>query len=106
MAKYKVLYWYDIPTQVRAEDEHGRTGVRLPERFQLAIDEAAMAAKLVGDDAYTGGFQWGQEEEMEGSAQYVAQAVADKIAAENIEIDWQATARKLKAERGGENPGA
>lgn len=106
MAKYKILYWYDIPTQVRAEDEHGRTGVQLPERFQLAIDEAAMAAKVVGDEAYTGGYQWGAEQEMEGSAQYVAQAVADKISAENIEIDWQATARKLKAERGGGKSGA
>lgn len=106
MAKYKVLYWYDIPSQVRAEDEHGRSGVQLPERFQLAIDEAAMAAKLVGDDAYTAGFQWGQEEEMAGSAQYVAQAVADKISAENIVIDWQATARKAKAAKGGGNPRA
>ncbi|MFP3855413.1 MAG: virulence factor, partial [Anaerolineales bacterium] len=60
MAEYKVLYWHGIPTQVRAEDENGRTGVQLPERFQLAIDEAAMAAHLIDEDDYLEGFRWSE----------------------------------------------
>lgn len=102
MAKYKILYWHDIPTQVRAEDENGRHGVQLPERFRLAIDEAAMAAKLVEEDAYIRGFQWGPEKERQGPAQEVAQAVADEIAAQYPEIDWHSTARKLLTQKGGE----
>jgi hypothetical protein len=105
MAKYRILYWHDIPVQVRAVDENGRQGAQLPDRFQEAIDEAAMAAKLVGDDAYTDGFQWSPEEQREGTAQDVAQAVADELIAQYPVIDWRATAARLKAEMGGkDNP--
>jgi hypothetical protein len=47
-----VIYWRDIPAQVTATD--GTAGVRiaLPDRFQEAIDEAAMAAGLVDSDDY------------------------------------------------------
>jgi hypothetical protein len=99
MANYKILYWYDIPTQVRAEDENGRAGVQLHERFQLAIDEAAMAAKIVGQDGYTDGFQWGEEMQKEGSAKEVAQEVAAQIEAQYPEIDWRATAAKLSGKK-------
>jgi len=33
MAKYKILYWHDIPSQVRATDENGRVGAQLSQRF-------------------------------------------------------------------------
>jgi hypothetical protein len=79
MAKYKVLYWHDIPTQVRAEDEQGRRSVRLSERFQEAIDAAAMAGKLLSDDDYTDGFQWQREQERPGGAEDVANAIAKEI---------------------------
>ncbi|MGD2026334.1 MAG: virulence factor [Anaerolineales bacterium] len=96
MAKYKVLYWYDIPAQVRAEDEHGRANMQLPDRFQLAIDEVAMAAKLTSDDAYTDGFQWHPERERSGSAQEVAEAVVAEIDAEFHEIDIHTLVAKLR----------
>lgn len=99
MAKVKVLYWHGIPTQVRAEDDDGRAGVQLAERFQLAIDEAAMAANLIGDDDYTNGFVWGDEEEHPGDAQDAAEAVAAEIEARYPTVDWQTVARKLKEER-------
>ena len=99
MAKVKVLYWHGIPTQVRAEDSEGRAGVQLAERFQLAIDDAAMAANLVGDDDYTNGFVWGDEEEREGDAQSAAEAVAAEIEARFPTVEWQPVARKLKEER-------
>jgi len=96
MAKYQILYWHDIPTQVRATDENGRVGKQLPERFQLAIDEAAMSAGLVGDDGYTAGFNWGEEEERDGTAEEVAEAIVAELDEKTPEIDWQATAAKLK----------
>lgn len=96
MARYKVLYWYDIPAQVRAEDENGRTNMQLPDRFQLAIDEVAMAAKLTSDDAYTDGFQWHSEQERSGSAKEVAEAVTAEIDAEFHEIDIHTLIAKLR----------
>ena len=50
-----VVYWRDIPAQViaRGRGGRGRTARRvLPERFQEAIDRAAMRAGLAGSDAY------------------------------------------------------
>jgi len=47
-----VIYWRDIPAQVTATDGSASVRVALPDRFQEAIDEAAMAAGLVGSDDY------------------------------------------------------
>jgi hypothetical protein len=96
MAKCKVLYWYDIPTQVRAEDQNDRVSLRLSDRFQLAIDEAAMAAKLISTDDYTDGFKWHSAQEKEGIPKEVAQAVVDEIEAEFPVIDIQPLVTKLR----------
>ena len=96
MAKYKILYWYDIPSMVRAEDEDDRASLLLDNRFQLAIDEAAMAAKVVGEDEYSDGFQWTEEQIKEGSAQEVAQVIVESLEAKYPEIDVQAQVQKLK----------
>lgn len=96
MAKYKILYWHDIPSQVRTTDENGRAGKLLPARFQLAIDQAAMGAGLIGDDNYTEGFQWGSEEERSGTAEEVAEVIVAELDEKFPEIDWQATVQKLK----------
>lgn len=96
MATYKILYWHDIPVQVRAEDENGRVGKQLPERFQEAVDEAAMAAKKTSDDPYMEGFQWGEEQDREGTAQDVAAQIVDELDQKFETIDWQATAKKLR----------
>ncbi|HEY5728715.1 MAG TPA: virulence factor [Anaerolineales bacterium] len=96
MAKYKVLYWYDIPTQVRSEDENGRASLQLSDRFQLAIDEVAMAAKLISTDDYTDGFIWHPAQEKEGSAKDVAAFVVAEIEAEFSEIDIESLVEKLR----------
>lgn len=96
MAVYKVLYWHDIPSQVRAEDEDGRVGKRLPERFQLAIDDAAMAAKLIDSDGYSDGFHWGEEKERAGSAEQVAAQIVKEFDEKYPQVNWKATAEKIK----------
>lgn len=96
MAKYKVLVWHGIPTQVRAEDENGRSSVRLSERFQLAIDEAAMKAKLLNDDDYTDGFQWLPAQERYGSAEEAAQNVAAELEEKYSDADIQALIVKIR----------
>jgi hypothetical protein len=47
-----VIYWRGIPAQVTAADGAATARVQLTNRFQLAIDAAAMRAGLVGSDDY------------------------------------------------------
>jgi Virulence factor len=51
-----VIYWRDIPSQVTAQAGRTRHRVELHERFQHAIDRAAMIAGLEGSDDYIA--QW------------------------------------------------
>lgn len=100
MASYQILYWYDIPLQVRARGEGGRASAPLPARFQEAVDAAAMATKLIGSDEYTNALRWGEMQEREGDARSVADAVAAEIAAAHPTIDWRATVERIRQERG------
>jgi hypothetical protein len=47
-----VIWWRDIPAQVTAKQGRTRAAMSLDERFQEAIDAAAMRAGLIGSDAY------------------------------------------------------
>ena len=100
MATYQILYWHDIPAQVRAKDAGGRASAPLPERFQEAIDQAAMAAGLIGSDDYTEAFRWGEQQERAGTAREVAEALTAELDAQHPMIDWRATVEGLK-ENGG-----
>src|SRR3990170_1386325 len=52
MPRVQVVYWRQIPAQVKARQGNERASRPLSERFQQAIDEAAMRAGLSGTDAY------------------------------------------------------
>lgn len=52
MAEVTIVYWRDIPAQVIAGKGRRGTKVPLSERFEQAIDRAAMKAGMVGTDAY------------------------------------------------------
>ena len=52
LADLTVIWWRDIPAQVTAKEGRRRAAVQLSERFQEAIDAAAMRAGLIGTDAY------------------------------------------------------
>jgi len=54
-----VISWRDIPAQVTAKNERGSARAELSERFQKAIDAAAMKADLVDMDLYLE--EWRQE---------------------------------------------
>jgi len=96
MAKYKILYWHGIPSQVRATDKNGRVGKQLPKRFQLAIDNAAMRGNLIDSTVYTSGFQWSKEEERPGSAEEVALALVAELDAKHKKIDFKGLAERLQ----------
>lgn len=80
MAKVSVIYWKEIPAQVRAEDADGEITLPLPDRFQQGIDAISMFDGSYGADAYLEAWDWGPEVEISGAAQEVAEALARKIA--------------------------
>lgn len=96
MTAYQIMYWHDIPIQVRAGGRRDRVSRELPERFQIAIDNAAMAAGLIGSDAYIEGFHWEPGGELEGTAEEVVTAVIDQLDTQYKPINWRATAETLK----------
>ncbi len=52
MPELTVISWRAIPAQVTAGKGRSASRVQLSERFQEAIDAAAMRAGLIGTDAY------------------------------------------------------
>jgi len=57
-AELTVISWRDIPAQVVAKGGRGQSArIQLPDRFQEAIDEAALRAGLFGTDDYLAGWR-------------------------------------------------
>jgi Virulence factor len=54
-----VIWWRDIPAQVTAKEGRSTARAQLSDRFQEAIDAAAMRAGLIGTDAYLA--EWRRE---------------------------------------------
>jgi hypothetical protein len=82
MAEITIVYWRDMPAQVIAG--RGRKGAKhpLPERFEQAIDRAAMKAGLIGTDAYLSEWRKGAPYEVEGGEAEAASREAARIEAE------------------------
>ena len=75
MPKLITLYWRDIPSQVIAKKGRTTSKVRLGQRFQEAIDRAAMRAGKGSSDAYLS--EWRREastcgEDLESAAKELA----------------------------------
>jgi len=79
---------------VRATDKDGRVSKQLPQRFQEAIDNAAMALGKIGTDSYTDGFQWGEETEYPGTAQEAAEVIAAEIEKKHPSVDWRSLVKR------------
>ncbi|MCY3763925.1 MAG: virulence factor [Gemmatimonadetes bacterium] len=79
MAEYQVLYWKDIPAQVRVFDGKRRVARQMPPEFQEAIDRCAMAEGLAGTDAYLEHWHWSERRDRPGDPQTVLLAVADEL---------------------------
>lgn len=99
MAEFQVLYWHDIPLQVRAGGRRDRVSIELAPRFQTAVDQVAVTAELAGADDYLDGLRWTSIQERVGSAEEVAETVAAEIEASYPEIDLKAMTQAL-LERG------
>lgn len=79
MAMFKVLYWQEVPTQIRAEDETEDVSVMLDGRFMTQVDILAAKRGLQGADDYLAQWKWSEEAEREGSAREVAEALKAEL---------------------------
>jgi len=83
MAFYQILYWQDIPAQVKAWDDFDERKIELAPRFAVRIDQAAQSQGLTGTDEYLGQWKWGDESERAGTAQEVAAAIKKELESAN-----------------------
>ena len=91
MAKYQVMSWQGIPSQIKVTDDSDEAVKRqMPAFFQLEIDRVAMAEGLIGSDAYLEAWTWSDPAERDGSAEEVAEALVDELSRE-----WQRTNRPI-----------
>ncbi len=81
MAMFRILYWQEIPTQIKVEDETDDVTVMLDEKFMKQVDILAAKRGLQSADDYLAQWKWSEEEEREGSAQEVAEALKAELEA-------------------------
>jgi hypothetical protein len=72
---YQIVYWRDIPAQVRFRSEGERFSKTLSPRFQEAIDEAAMRGRTTGTDEYLEEWRASEWQPADGDLQQQAEEV-------------------------------
>ncbi|HJW91656.1 MAG TPA: virulence factor [Anaerolineales bacterium] len=78
---YQIVYWRDIPAQLRFRNERERFSKKLSSRFQEAIDEAAMRARTTGADEYLEDWRTSEWLSAKGDPQQQAEAVVIELEA-------------------------
>ncbi len=78
-AKYQILYWQDIPSEVKAWDDFDEVKVSLPHIFAERIDAQAQRLGLAKGDAYMAELRWGPELERIGAPGEVAATVLAEL---------------------------
>lgn len=78
MPDVTIVYWRDMPAQVIVGRGRKGTKLPLPERFEQAIDRAAMKSGAAESDDYMSGFHKAPSFSADGTdAEAAAAAVAD-----------------------------
>jgi len=79
MAELVVIHWRDIPAQVVVRAGRERAKRHLGERFEAAIDRAAMHAGMAGTDDYLEQWMRADPVTVDGDAGTAAEQAADRI---------------------------
>ena len=85
MATYTVLYWQEVPSQIKAEDDFDDITLPMDARFMERIDRLAAARGLQATDDYLAQWRWSEAQQRDGTAAEVAQAI--KLELERA-ADW------------------
>jgi 5-methyltetrahydrofolate--homocysteine methyltransferase len=78
-AKFQVLYWQEIPSEVKAWDDFEEIKVSLAPRFAERIDALAQKQGHIRADAYMAHLRWGDEQERAGTVREVAEEVKKEL---------------------------
>jgi hypothetical protein len=96
VAQLIVVYWRDIPAQVIVKQGRSSAKRQLTERFEKAIDRAAMRAKLRDTDSYLA--EWRRANPVDCGGELEAEAAA---AAERLEVEYDDARLQRLVENGG-----
>jgi hypothetical protein len=96
MAQLIVVYWRDIPAQVIAKRGRETAKRQLTERFEKAIDRAAMKAGLRDTDSYLA--EWRRADPVACGEDLEQEAAS---AAEKLEADYDEARLKRLVDNGG-----
>ena len=83
MPEVTVVYWRDIPAQVIVGKGRRGSKIQLSERFEQAIDRAAMKCNLRGSDDYLAEWRKAEPYFIEGDPDKVARSEAEQIESEH-----------------------
>jgi Virulence factor len=82
MATYQILYWQDIPAQIKVFEAGRRPISRpLPVVFQERIDARAMSLGLTGTEAYLEQWHWSEKHERPETAEELLKALVEELGA-------------------------
>ena len=101
MAKLITVFWRDIPAQVMAKRGRTTSKVHLSERFQVAIDRAAMRAGKGSSDAYLS--EWRREsvvcsDDLDAEARIAAERIEGEVTDQDLDTLARAKGVRVSAE--------
>jgi 5-methyltetrahydrofolate--homocysteine methyltransferase len=82
-SRIQILYWQDIPSQIKAWDDFDEVKVNLPEKFAIRIDAAAQRQGLVQEETYSAQLRWGEPTERPGSPREVADSLLRELTSDS-----------------------
>jgi len=80
-SKYQVLYWQDLPSEIKAWDNFDEVKISLPNRFAEMIDASAQKQGFIQADSYMQHLRWSDEAERPGTPQEVVEAMKKELEA-------------------------
>ena len=86
MAKYRVMYWKDIPQSFTVEADGQTVKKELSQKVQNKIDAYAMAIGATSTTDYAKQYKRGQWIERDGSAEEVTEALLAELEAEAARV--------------------
>ncbi len=81
MAKYRVMYWKDIPQSFTVEGDGRTIKKELSQKIQNKIDAYAMAIGATSTTDYAKQYKRGQWTERDGTPEEVAEALLSELEA-------------------------
>jgi len=79
LALYQILYWQNIPSQVKAWDDFDEVKVELSPKFIAKIDLSAKEQGLTNEDDYLSQWRWSTEENLPGTPEEVVQVIRKEL---------------------------